>query len=185
MKDFHFGAKTTQRMLDVNPQPAFLSADAHICPNNAIEATRQPPRLRVLSTFARLFDETALPVTRFSPPLPIRPLTPAALGWKVNWGDISALNSTPKPACSARAHFPLPRGTHSPSRARACHGAFCVALSAATPNSTSIVPGKIHSPLGISRGRITVGARPRLPCFLRDTTLFLLTAEEAFQRNKG
>ena len=57
-------------------QPACISADTL---HPVLTAMRQPPRLRAMSPFARLFDETALTVTRFSPPLPIRPLTPAAL----------------------------------------------------------------------------------------------------------
>ena len=81
-------------------------------------------------------------------------------------GDVSHLNPNPKPACFARAYLLLPRGTRSPLRVRACHGAFYVASSDATV--TSVVPGKIHSPLWVLRGRITVGARPRLSCFLRE-----------------
>ena len=63
-----FSAKTKQRMPNVNTQPVFLIADTHIRPNNAIAATRQPPRLRALSTFARPVDETALNIIRFTPP---------------------------------------------------------------------------------------------------------------------
>ena len=55
----------------MNPQPVFLIADTHICPNNAIAATRQPPRLRALSTlstFSRPVDETALKQIGLPPP---------------------------------------------------------------------------------------------------------------------
>ena len=64
-----FSAKTKQRMQNVNPQPVFLIADTHICPNNAIAATRQPPRLRALPTFSRPVDETALKQIGLPPPL--------------------------------------------------------------------------------------------------------------------
>ena len=56
--------------------------------------------------------------------------------------------------------------------------------SISEPNS--IVPGKILSSFWVLRGRITVGARPRLPCdhpiFSQNTTLFPLDSGEAFQR---
>ena len=56
--------------------------------------------------------------------------------------------------------------------------------SVSEPNS--IVPGKILSSFWVLRGRITVGARPRLPCdypvFSQNTTLFLFDPGEAFQR---
>ena len=52
----------------MNTQPVFLIADTHICPNNAIAATRQPPRLRALSTFSRPVDDTALKLISLPPP---------------------------------------------------------------------------------------------------------------------
>ena len=63
-----FSAKTKQRMPDVKPQPVFLIADTDIRLNNAIAATRQPLRLRALSTFAPPLDSTALNIIRFTPP---------------------------------------------------------------------------------------------------------------------
>ena len=75
-------------------QPACISADTL---HPVLIAMRQPLRLRAMSPFARPFDETALTVTRFSPPLPIRPLTSAALGWKASWGDIPVLNPSQTP----------------------------------------------------------------------------------------
>ena len=74
----------------MNPQPVFLIADTHIRPNNAIAATRQPPRLRALSTFARPVDDTALNIIRFTPPLHKCPLTPDVLGGKAIRGNISS-----------------------------------------------------------------------------------------------
>ena len=102
-------------------QTACISADIPRC----LQPTRQPLRRRALSTFARPVDDTAL--KPIYPPLPIYPLTPDVLGGKAIRGNISHLNPNPKPACFARAYFLLPRGTRSPSRVRACHGAFCVA----------------------------------------------------------
>ena len=52
----------------MNPQPVFLIADTHICPNNAIAATRQPPRLSTLPTFSRPVDDTALKQIGLPPP---------------------------------------------------------------------------------------------------------------------
>ena len=52
----------------MNPQPVFLIADTHLRLNNAIAATRQPPRLRTPSMFARPLDTTVLNVIRFTPP---------------------------------------------------------------------------------------------------------------------
>ena len=46
-------------------QPACISADTL---HPVLTAPRQPLRLRAMSTSARPFDETALTVTRFSPP---------------------------------------------------------------------------------------------------------------------
>ena len=43
-----FSAETKHRMPNVNTQPVLLIADTHIRPNNAIAATRQPPRLRAV-----------------------------------------------------------------------------------------------------------------------------------------
>ncbi len=141
-------------------QIACISADTPKC----LHPMRQPRRLRAVSPFARPVDDTAPNIIRFTPPRPICPLTRDVIGRKAIRG-ISHLNPNPKSACFARAYFLLPRGTRSPSRARYCHGAFYVASPDATV--TSVVPGKIHSPLGVLRGRITVGARPRLSCFLR------------------
>ena len=55
----------------MNSQPVFLIADTHLRPNNAIAATRQPPRLRALptlSTFLRPVDDTALNQIDLPPP---------------------------------------------------------------------------------------------------------------------
>ena len=52
----------------MNPQPVFLIADTHLRLNNAIAATRQPPRLRTPSMFARPLDTTVLNIIRFTPP---------------------------------------------------------------------------------------------------------------------
>ena len=45
-------------------QIACISADTLRC----LQPTRQPPRLRALSTFARPVDDTALNIIRFTPP---------------------------------------------------------------------------------------------------------------------
>ena len=79
----------------MNPQPVFLIADTHIRPNNAIAATRQPPRLRTPSMFARPLDTTVLNVIRFTPPLHKCPLTPDVLGGKAIRGNSSS-ESQPK-----------------------------------------------------------------------------------------
>ena len=73
----------------MNTQPVFLIADTHICPNNAIAATCQPPRLRALSTFSRPVDETALKLISLPPPL-THTLTIVTFSGKANWGNISA-----------------------------------------------------------------------------------------------
>ena len=138
-------------------QFACISADTPKC----LHPMLPPRRLRAVSPFARPVDDTALNIIRFTPPRPKCPLTSDVLGGKASWGDY--LNSNPKPACFARAYVLLPRGTRSPSRVCACHGAFCVASPDATV--TSVVPGKILSPFWVLRGKITVGSRPRLSCF--------------------
>ena len=90
-----FSAKTKQRMPNVNTQPVFLIADTHIRPNNAIATTRQPPRRRAVSPFARPVDDTAPNIIRFTPPRPKYPLTSDVLNGKAVWGNISS-ESQPK-----------------------------------------------------------------------------------------
>ena len=85
-------------------QSACISADTL---HPVLTAMRQLLRLRAMSTSSRPIDNPALNVTRFSPPLPIRPLTPVTLGRKASWGDISVLHPKPNPACFARVHFLL------------------------------------------------------------------------------
>ena len=150
-------------MVNVTSQRASRPAAKNRRAHSPLTSVLQPLRLRARDTFAVCVDmKTAFnPIT---PPRPIRLLTSAVLGGKVIWG--AHLNPNPKPACFARAYLLSPRGTRSLSRVRACHGAFRVASPDAT--STSVVPGKIQSPLWVLRGRITVGASPRLPCFLRE-----------------
>ena len=80
----------------MNPQPVFLIADTHIRLNNAIAATRQPPRLRTPSMFARPLDTTVLNIIRFTPPLTKCPLTLDVLGGKAIRGNISHSESQPK-----------------------------------------------------------------------------------------
>ena len=130
---------------------------------------QQPPRPRARDTFSCVVDDTALNMMPFTPPLTIQPLTPATLDRNAIREGILTHNSntTEKGALAKRAPHIAP-WQHRALVKRACHGAFRVATSpAATAKSTSIVPGKTLSPLGILRGRITVGARPRLPWFLR------------------
>ena len=67
-------------------QIACISADTPKC----LQPTRQPLRLRALSTFARPVDDTALNIIRFTPPLHKCPLTPDVLGGKAIWGTISS-----------------------------------------------------------------------------------------------
>ena len=76
-------------------------ADFPIYPQISVNATQKPPRLRAVSTFARPVS-TALEIY---PPLTIRPLTHATLGWKALWGEGSPLNSPPK------NRAPLPRNS--------------------------------------------------------------------------
>ena len=146
----------------MNPQPVFLIADTHLRPNNAIAATRQPPRLRTPSMFARPLDTTVLNIIRFTPPLPICPLTPDVLGGKAIRGNISS-ESQPKTRVPCTRVFSfaswhalafasprLPRGF---SR--------CITRC----NAYQRCSGENSLPTRVLRGRITVGARPRLPCF--------------------
>ena len=140
---------------------------------------QQPLRPRACDTFACVVDDTALNVMPFTPPPTTQSLTFVTLGRKAIRGDILTHNSntTEKGALAKRAHH-IASWQRAHSQKRACHGAFRVAPHpAATLKSTSIVPGKTLSPLGILRGRITVGARPRLPWFLRDTRRLLHRCE--------
>ena len=205
----------------MNTQPVFLIADTHICPNNAIAATRQPPRLRALSTFSRPVDETALKLISLPPPL-THTLTIVTFSGKANWGNISAsrlgqnipvLNAIPmkyqprSPRAARHAHANrhaswspnsdiLPRGFsrcttafHPFSCDRRAFQARLRGQGNSVSEPNSIVPRKILSSFWVLRGRITVGARPRLPCdypiFSQNTTLFLLDPGEAFQRTSG
>ena len=158
----------------------------HNCCTPATRA-QQPPRPRACDTFSCVVDDTALNVMPFTPPPTTQPLTPVTLDRNAIRGESLTHNSntTEKGALAKRAHH-IASWQRAHSQKRACHGAFRVAPHpAATPKSTSIVPGKTLSPLGILRGRITVGARPRLPWFLRDTRRLLYADWQANLRRKA
>ena len=150
----------------------------HNCCTPATRA-QQPPRPRARDTFSCVVDDTALNVMPFTPPHTIQSLTPVTLGRNAIRGETLTHNSntTEKGALAKRAHH-IASWQRAHSHKRACHGAFRVAPHpAATAKSTSVVLGKILSPLRVFRGRITVGARPRLPWFLRDMRRLLHRCE--------
>ena len=78
-------------------------ADFPIYPQISVNATQKPPRLRAVSTFARPVSTALRDLP--PPPLTIRPLTHATLGWKALWGEGSPLNSPHK------NRAPLPRNS--------------------------------------------------------------------------
>ena len=103
-RDRQFGATSTaphqKRTTHVRNQPAFIQADTHIRLHSDVTATL-PPRLCAVSRSRvglMLRRSCALP-----PPLTIRPLTLAILGWKALWGEGSPLNSHLKTARHCRA----------------------------------------------------------------------------------
>ena len=136
-----------------------ISADTYF----RLRHAQRPPWLRARAPFVSSVDETCRTtvIDTVYPPLAIQPLTLDRLGWNALRGNSPTLNLIPKPARVSHADVISPR---------ACHGAFRVASPDAT--GTNSVPGKIHSPLGVLRGRITVGTRPRLPVFSENSIAF-------------
>lgn len=149
-------------------QSAFITADIRVCLQRVLSIA-QPLRLRGLPMFARLVDTAAPSLTSPS----IHALTPAILGRKAIRVNGTTPTFSTKPQCLLAAKR---QSTCS------CNGAFRVAAATATTKSTSIVPGKFLSPLGVLRGRITVGFGPRYPVFImRNATSFLVqSAAERF-----
>ena len=169
---------------------ASISADTVRHLHHGMTATRQPPRLRVMSAFARPVDLVNLvdPVeiatlTTIYPPLTKQPLISCRARQKRAWGREESCphrgiihpgsdSHNNEYACIFPARKPVRARTDSSLATAHPHGEpprgflRCTTLFIhGSPEPNSVVPGKIHSPLGILRGRITVGARPRLSCF--------------------
>ena len=183
-------------------QPTCISADTAKCLHDSLLAMRRPSWLRAMSAFTRSVDTTA-PALEITPPPYYTAVNPCPLsaGNATGGGKIcvpTAGHSTPaliSTSMNMRAHSPratrfsrepiapwppLAAALARPQR-RAPKELFRVALPLfirGRPGPTSVVPGKILSPIRVFRGRITVGARPRLPWFLRRTRRLLPRCEK-------
>ena len=147
--------------MNVTSQRAFRPAAMLRRAHSPLTSVLRPPWLRVRDTFAICVAVPAA-INRFTPPLPICPLTPDVLGGKAIRGNISS-ESQPKTRVPCTRVFSfaswhalafasprLPRGF---SR--------CITRC----NAYQRCSGENSLPTRVLRGRITVGARPRLPCF--------------------
>ena len=182
-------------------QPTCISADTAKCLHDSLLAMRRPPWLRAMSAFTRPVDTTA-PALEITPPPYYTAVNPChsrqerARGREDLCPHSGALHSGSDSHSNEHArtfparHTVLTRTDSSLASPRACasaltpespQGAFRVALPLSIrgrPEPTSVVPGKILSPIRVFRGRITVGARPRLPWFLRRTRRLLPRCEK-------
>ena len=148
--------------MNVNSQRAFIPAAMLRRAHSPLTSVLQPPWLRVRDTFSVCVAVPAA-VNRFTPPLTKFPLTSDVLGGKAIRGNISHSESQPKTRvlCTrvfsfASWHalaFASPRLPRGFSR--------CIARCDAYQRCS----GEHSLPTRVLRGRIAVGARPRLPCF--------------------